>query len=381
MKKINRRSFIKKASIPIIGAASISSFNVHASTTTELNMVTSWPENFPGIGLGANRLAKRIESLSNNKIKVNVYSAGELVPPFGVFDAVSSGTADLYHSAEFYWGGKNKAYPFFAAVPFGMTAEEFNSWIYLGEGQALWDELGSGFNLKHFVVGNTGSTLFGWFKDEINNVDDISKIKIRSPGMGGDLLKTMGATPVNIPGGEILQSLSSGAIDAADWSNPVMDLAFGFYKVAKYCYYPDFKKPTVSISLGMNLDKWNSFDNGTKSIIEYACQSENQEMLSDFMFKEVASIEKLKSLNVNFRSLPQDIVIEAKKNVSGVLDNYADTSIGIKIRDSYFNFLNSRIFKFLCLNKIFSLGSSPITKAFHFGYLSKILIIASPNIS
>ena len=154
MKKINRRSFIKKATIPVIGAASISSFNVHASTTTELNMVTSWPENFPGIGLGANRLAKRIESLSNNKIKVNVYSAGELVPPFGVFDAVSSGTADLYHSAEFYWGGKNKAYPFFAAVPFGMTAEEFNSWIYLGEGQALWDELGSEFNLKHFVVGN-----------------------------------------------------------------------------------------------------------------------------------------------------------------------------------------------------------------------------------
>ena len=342
MKKINRRSFIKKATIPVIGAASISSFNVNASTTTELNMVTSWPENFPGIGLGANRLAKRIESLSNNKIRVNVYSAGELVPPFGVFDAVSSGTADLYHSAEFYWGGKNKAYPFFAAVPFGMTAEEFNSWIYLGEGQSLWDELGSEFNLKHFVVGNTGSTLFGWFKDEINNVDDISKIKIRSPGMGGDLLKTMGATPVNIPGGEILQALSSGAIDAADWSNPVMDLAFGFYKVAKYCYYPDFKKPTVSISLGMNLDKWNSFDDGTKSIIEYACQSENQEMLSDFMYKEVAAIEKLKSLNVNFRSLPQDIVIEAKKNISGVLDNYADTPIGTKIRDSYFNFLDLR---------------------------------------
>ena len=110
--KINRRSFIKKAAIPVIGAASISSFNVHASNINELSMVTSWPENFPGIGLGANRLAKRIEKLSNNKIKVNVYSAGELVPPFGVFDAVSSGTADMYHSAEFYWGGKNKAYPF-----------------------------------------------------------------------------------------------------------------------------------------------------------------------------------------------------------------------------------------------------------------------------
>jgi TRAP-type mannitol/chloroaromatic compound transport system substrate-binding protein len=340
--KINRRGFLKKASIPLIGAASFSTFNVHASSITELNMVTSWPENLPGIGLGANRLAARIESLSDNKIKVNVYSAGELVPPFGVFDAVSSGAADLYHSAEFYWGGKNRAYPFFAAVPFGMTAEEFNSWIYLGGGQSLWDELGSEFNLKHFVVGNTGSTLFGWFKDELNSIEDIAKIKIRSPGMGGDLLKTMGATPVNIPGGEILQALSSGAIDAADWSNPVMDLAFGFYKVAKYCYYPDFKKPTVSISLGMNLDKWNTLDENIKSIIKYACQSENQEMLSDFMYKEVAAIEKLKSLNVNFKKLPNDIVVEAKKNAPGVLDTYADTIIGTKIRDSYLDFLNMR---------------------------------------
>ena len=223
-----------------------------------------------------------------------------------------------------------------------MTAEEFNSWIYSGNGQILWDELGSDFNVKHFLVGNTGSTLFGWFKNELNSVEDVAKLKIRSPGMGGDLLKTMGATPVNIAGGEILQSLSSGAIDAADWSNPVMDLAFGFYKVTNYCYYPDFKKPTVSISLGMNLDKWNSFDNEAKSIIEFACQSENQEMLSDFMYKEVVAIEKLKSLGVEFRQLPKDIVIEAKKNISGVLDNYTDTPLGTKIRDDYFKFLGLR---------------------------------------
>ena len=152
----------------------------------------------------------------------------------------------------------------------------------------------------------------------------------------------MGATPVNIAGGEILQSLSSGAIDAADWSNPVMDLAFGFYKVTNYCYYPDFKKPTVSISLGMNLDKWNSFDDEARSIIEFACQSENQEMLSDFMYKEVVAIEKLKSLGVEFRQLPKDIVIEAKKNISGVLDNYTDTPLGTKIRDDYFKFLGLR---------------------------------------
>ena len=223
-----------------------------------------------------------------------------------------------------------------------MTAEEFNSWIYQSDGQELWDELGSNFNLKHFLVGNTCATLFGWFKKEINSVDDLSKIKIRSPGFGGDLLKTMGATPINIPGGEILQALASGAIDASDWSNPVMDLAFGFYKVADYCYYPDFKKPTVSISMGMNLDRWNSFDTHTKDVIEYACQSENQEMLSDFMFKEVKAIEKLKSLDVKFKKVPDYIVIQASKNVNSVIDEYADNELGSRIRDSYMNFLNLR---------------------------------------
>ena len=341
--KIDRRNFLKKATIPVVASVALSSPSIlSAQTSVELSLVTSWPANFPGIGLGAERLAKRIQKLSNDEIKINVYSAGELVPPFGVFDAVSSGTADMYHSADFYWTGKNKAYPFFASVPFGMTADEFNSWIYANEGQDLWNELGSKFNMKHFLVGNTGTTLFGWFKNEFNDLDDFSKIKIRSPGFGGDLLRTLGATPVNLSGGDILPSLSSGAIDAADWSNPVMDLAFGFYKVAKYCYYPDFKKPTVSISLGFNLDKWNNLSLQHQSIIQTACQAENQEMLSDFMNKEVFAIEKLKSLGVVFKKVPEEIIIQASKNVESVIDSYAVDEISTKVRDSYFKFLNNR---------------------------------------
>ena len=341
--KINRRNFLKKATIPVVASALVSHPAVlSAKTKVELSLVTSWPSNFPGIGLGANRLANRIQSLSNNEININVYSAGELVPPFGVFDATSSGTADMYHSADFYWTGKNKAYPFFASVPFGMTADEFSSWIYANEGQQLWNELGKKFNMKHFLVGNTGTTLFGWFKDEFKNLEDFSKIKIRSPGFGGELLKTLGATPVSLPGGEILPSLTSGAIDAADWSNPVMDLAFGFYKVAKYCYYPDFKKPTVSISLGFNLDKWNSLSSQHQSIIQTACQAENQEMLSDFMNKEVFAIEKLKSLGVIFKKVPEEIIVEANKNVKSVIDNYAVDDISTRVRNSYFTFLDKR---------------------------------------
>ncbi|MDC0861732.1 TRAP transporter substrate-binding protein [Alphaproteobacteria bacterium] len=341
--KINRRNFLKKATLPVVASVAISSPSLlKAQTSVELSLVTSWPSNFPGIGLGANRLANRIQNLSNNEIKVNVYSAGELVPPFGVFDATSSGTADMYHSADFYWSGKSKAYPFFASVPFGMTASEFNSWIYANEGQDLWNELGSKFNMKHFLVGNTGTTLFGWFKNEFNDLNDFSKIKIRSPGFGGDLLKTLGATPINLAGGDILPSLASGAIDAADWSNPVMDLAFGFYKVAKFCYYPDFKKPTVSISLGFNLDKWNELSSQHQSIIQNACQAENQEMLADFVNKESLAIDKLKSLGVIFKKVPDEIIIEASKNVESVIDSYAVDETSTKVRDSYFKFLNKR---------------------------------------
>ena len=339
--KYGRRNFLLGAASSIVIGSALSTPSI-SKNIRRLNMVTTWPKNLPGLGTSPERIAVRVKEATEGKLEIKVFAAGELVPAFEAFDAASSVLADMYNGAEYYWQGKNIGFNFFTAVPFGMTAEEFNSWIYSGNGQLLWDELGSNFNIKHFLVGNTGSTLFGWFKNELNSLEDVSKLKIRSPGMGGDLLKTMGATSINIPGGEILQSLASGAIDAADWSNPVMDLAFGFYKVTNYCYYPDFKKPTVSISLGMNLDKWNSFDNEAKSIIEYACQSENQEMLSDFMYKEVVAIEKLKSLGVEFRQLPNDIVIEAKKNINGVLDNYTDTSLGKKIRDDYFQFLGLR---------------------------------------
>ena len=196
-------------------------------------MVTTWPKNFPGLGTTAESLDRRIIAMRGGTLRVKVFAAKELVPPFKSFDTVSGDTADMYHAAEYYWQGKSKAFNFFAAVPFGLTAAEHTAWINHGGGQELWDELAAGFNLKPFMAGNTGVQMGGWFNKEINSLDDYKGLKIRIPGLGGEVLRKIGAAAINLPGGEIYTSLQSGAIDATEWVGPWNDLAFGFYKVTK----------------------------------------------------------------------------------------------------------------------------------------------------
>ena len=209
----------------------------------ELKMVTTWPKDFPGLGTMAERTAQFITEMSGGALRVKVYAAGELVSAFESFDAVSTGAADLYHGAEYYWVGKAKAYPFFTAVPFGMTAVEIMAWTEFGGGHELWDELAAQFNIKPFIAGNTGHQMGGWYKEPINSLEDLRGRKIRMPGLGGEVLRRVGASAVAISGGEIYQALQSGAIDGTEWVGPWNDLAFGFYREAKYYYWPGFHEP------------------------------------------------------------------------------------------------------------------------------------------
>ena len=135
-----------------------------------LKMVTTWPKNFPGLGTGAVRFARRIEEMSGGAIRVTVYAAGELVPALQAFDAVSQGKADMYHAAEYYWQGRSLAFNFFAAVPMGLLARELNAWVHFGGGQELWDELAARFSIKPMLAGNTGPQMGGWFKKPIRSV-------------------------------------------------------------------------------------------------------------------------------------------------------------------------------------------------------------------
>ena len=283
---MKRRSFLTGAAVAGVAAAASSLAKpAIAQGKRELKMVTTWPKNFPGLGTAAQRVADSIGVLTDGQVTVKLFAAGELVPPFESFDAVSRGTADMYHGAEYYWQGKDKAFNFFAAVPYGLTATEMNAWIHFGGGQELWDELGKKFNIKPFAAGNTGVQMGGWFNREINSVEDLKGLKFRMPGLGGEVLRKLGATVVALPGGEIFPALQSGAIDGTEWVGPWNDLAFGFYKVAKFYYYPGFHEPAPAQSLGINLDVWESFTATQKGIISTVCMGENSRAHAEFNAK------------------------------------------------------------------------------------------------
>jgi len=308
---MKRRDFVKGAAIAAAGAGALAlgacgkkedeaanapatpEAPVVAKNIRELKMVTTWPKNFPGLGTGAQRLADAITSMSDGTLTVKLYAAGELVPAMESFAAVSAGNADMYHGAEYYWQGKHKAFNFFTAVPFGLTASEMDAWLNFGGGQKLWDELTAGFNLKCFAAGNTGVQMGGWFNKEINTVEDYKGLKIRMPGLGGEVLRQIGASAVTLPGSEIFPSLQSGAIDATEWVGPWNDLASGFYKITKYYYYPGFHEPGSTLSCGLNKGVWESLSPDHQAIVSNACQAENNRMHSEFNAKNGGALDTL----------------------------------------------------------------------------------------
>jgi TRAP-type mannitol/chloroaromatic compound transport system substrate-binding protein len=302
-KNIDRRKLLKGAGL--IGAASVLSAcdaggqNETAgapaiiSKKRRLKMVTTWPKNFPGLGTGAARLARRIEDLSDGNISIKLYAGGELVGPLEAFDAVSQGKADMYHGGEYYWQGKSPAFNFFCTVPMGMTAPEITSWIRFGGGQELWDELSGKFNIKAFLGGNSGTQMGGWFNREINSIEDFQGLRIRMPGLGGEVIKRVGATPVTKAGGEIFQALSQGNIDATEWVGPWNDLAFGFYSIVKNYYYPGIHEPGTALSLGLNLDLWNDMSATEKTWVEAASAAENDIMLAEFNANNARALDTL----------------------------------------------------------------------------------------
>jgi TRAP-type mannitol/chloroaromatic compound transport system substrate-binding protein len=306
----------------------------------EWKMVTTWPKNFPGLGTGANFLAKLIEDMSGGRIKVKVYGAGELVPAFEIFDTVSNGTAQLGHGSAYYWKGKNAALQFFSTVPFGLTADEMNAWLYHGGGMALWEEAYAPFGLIPMAAGNTGVQMAGWFNKEINSLGDLKGLKMRIPGLGGEVLKRIGGTPVNLPGAELFTAMQSGTIDATEWVNPYNDLAFGLYKVAKHYYYPGWHEPGTTLECFINKKAYDALPEDLQVIVKNAARVANQDMLTEYIARNNDALDKLTGEHkVDVQKLPDD-VIEGLRNLSDevVHELAAKDSQAQKIHDSYRSF-------------------------------------------
>jgi TRAP-type mannitol/chloroaromatic compound transport system substrate-binding protein len=315
---MDRRRFVVGASVGF-AAAGASAFPTPAIAqgVRELKLVTTWPKNLLGLGTSAERVARSIVALSGGRLQIKVFGAGQLVGAFEAFDAVSTGLADMYHGAEYYWESRSAAFPYFAAVPFGFTAAEMSAWVYFGGGQALWDELSAGFGLKPFQCGNTGAQMSGWFTKELTGVESYKGLRYRMPGLGGEVLRRLGAVVVNLPGGEIIQALKSGAIDASEWIGPWDDMALGLNKAASYYYYPGFHEPGTALSLVVNKKLWDGLGSTEQSVIATATAAENSRLLAEYNAKNAAALEVLiTDPAIHIRKL-DDAILQSLGKASG----------------------------------------------------------------
>ena len=290
-------------------------------------LVTTWPKNYPGLGTAPENFAKKVDAMSNGRLQIKVFGAGQLVPAFEVFDAVSQGTAEMGHGASYYWTGKSKAAAFFTSVPFGLNAQEMNGWLHYGGGLELWRELYRDFNLVPFAAGNTGVQMAGWFNREINSMDDIKGLKMRIPGMGGDVITRAGGVSVTIAGGELYTAMQTGVIDALEWVSPYNDIALGFHQVAKYYYYPGWHEPGPTLELIVNKDALATLPADLQAIVETAARAVNQDMLDEYTARNnEALISLVETHGVQLRKLPDEVITELRIISAEMLEELADDS-------------------------------------------------------
>ena len=336
---MDRRSFIKKAGLAAGATAAASTFAAPAMAQKRKDMVivATWPRDFPGLGTGAQRIAARIGKLTEGSINVQYFAAGERVGAFDSFDAVASGNAQAYHAADYYWKGKHPGWAYFTSVPFGLTYAEHNAWINFMGGQKLWDELASGFGLKCLSAGATGVQMGGWFNKEINSPEDLKGLKMRIPGLGGDVMAKLGVSPVSLPGGQIYENLVSGALDATEWVGPYNDYFLKFYEAAKYYYYPGMHEPAAVLSLGMNEKWWSDLSKTEQDIIKAAAAAEHGLMMAEYDANNGSFLKKLiNEHGVKLRSFNDDVFDAFGRGASEVFKTtVAHSDLAKRIHESF----------------------------------------------
>lgn len=316
---MDRRKFLATAGVAATGAVAGGTALPSPAISQgveEWTMVTSWPRNLPGPGTAANALAERITALSGGRLKVNVSAANELVPAQGVFDAVSEGTAQLYHSVPSYWGSKSPGILLFGSQPFGLTAHEQSGWLNWGGGQALYDEMYARFNLKPFLCGNSGPQWMGWFRKEITSIDDFQGLRFRTTGLNSRALSKVGVAVVAMSGPEAFQALQSGAIDAAEFIGPWSDSALGFQQVAPFYYWPGVGEPSSAEECGVNLEAYEALPDDLKQAVAYACQSLHDQVVTEYNTKHAQALRQLLEGGTELRQVPEEVLI-ALGNAAG----------------------------------------------------------------
>ncbi len=346
--KINRKNFIKKTALAVAAGTGILSCKPQSETKEDFpalitqkkykwKMVTTWPPNFPVLGEACNYFAQWVEEMTGGQITINVYGGGELIPAMECFEAVSGGAAEIGSGASYYWAGRSPATQFFTSVPFGMNAQQMNSWLYAGGGQALWNELYADYNLVPFPAGNTGVQMAGWFNREINTIEDFKGLKMRMPGLGGKVIEKAGGSAVLSAGSEIYTNLERGVIDATEWIGPYHDYKMGFHKIAKYYYAPGWHETGSTLEVFFNKRLFDGLEPRLKAILETAAYRMNAWTLAEFEAKNNEYLQKLiHEENVELRQFSSDVLSQLKEFTNEMLDDItANDTASAKIYKSY----------------------------------------------
>lgn len=333
---MRRREFLG-ASGAAVAAGLGSARRVGADEPLHWKMVTAWPKNFPGMGTSAEFLAQSIGEMSGGRLQVQVYGAGELVPAFEVFDAVSQGAVQMGHGVSYYWKGKNSAFHYFSALPFGMTGNEMNSWLYKGGGMELWEEAYAPFDVLPLAAGNSMVQMGGWFKREIHQIGDLKGLRMRIPGLGGEVLRRVGVTPVVLSGKELLVALQTGAIDATEWIGPWNDLAFGLHRAAKYYYYPGWHDPGTALEFLINRPAFEALPDDLQAIVRYAATVANEDVVADYLAHNNDALKVLvEKYQVELRQFPPEVLRVLRQHAEAVIEEVAGGDPFVRrVNDSY----------------------------------------------
>jgi TRAP-type mannitol/chloroaromatic compound transport system substrate-binding protein len=311
-----RRGLVAGVGAGLLAAPRLAS----AQAPIRWRMATSWPKSLPGPGVSARRLSERIGRMSGGRLEIQLFAAGEIVPAFAVLDAISAGTVEFGHTASFFWQGKRPAAAFFTTVPFGLTPLEHAAWIAFGDGQALWDELYRPFGAKAFLAGNTGPSMGGWFRREVKALSDIRGLRIRVQGLGGELYRRLGATPLAIPPGELEISLSRGVVDAAELLAPANDISLGLHRHAPFCHMPGFNKPNGAAEALVSLKAWEALPEDLKQVVAQACEAEHMAGLAEAEATNAAALRTLvERENVKVVAFPEEMMTAARKEAADIV--------------------------------------------------------------
>ena len=320
--------------------------SINKGKKTTIKLATSWPAHFPIMGTGVEEFAARLEAISGGTLTVKLYAKNVLVPALAVFDATSSGQIDAFHSGPYYWKGKNSAFSLFSGIPFGFDAEEINSWMLYGEGLSLWRELYAHYNLYPLLGGNTNIQMGGWFRKKIRSLEDMKGLKMRIPGLGGEVMAKLGVNPVLLPAGEIYTALERGVIDATEWVGPALDIKMSFYKVAPY-YYSGWHEPASILELTFNKTFWEKLSQEQREMIEVCASELNANMTYKFHYENIHTLAKLKANGVLLEKFPEDVTNAGKKALMRVIEEQS-------VKNKEFERVYNSIQKHLQLSKEFA---------------------------